>query len=239
MGIREREDFPKHPWRLSSIVDDTKAWTIFRNYFPDYMIDFNRVDKENWIPSFIDYLRTQETATIIDFMASTDAVRSLARGLLRNVDVHGIAVGFSDRRTDEEKEQDTTLGISFVPGNLNKGKTWNDITEKLNGKKADLIMERGYGGLHYIPTDRRYQRVALGKMWNMLGSENSMLIVQTPPQYVLEKRGIPVANWLKKLKKEEIPYQFLPQFQSKDGDMPYGLLAITKHSDAPLPDIDN
>lgn len=239
MGIREREDFPKYPWRLSSIVDDTHAWTIFNNYFSDYMIDFNRVDREGWIPSFIEYLKSQGTATIVDFMSSTDAVRSLARGLLRKVDVHGIAVGFSDRRTDLEKEQDEDLGISFVPGNLNKGKTWRDITDKLNGRKADLIMERGYGGLHYVPTDKRFQRVVLSRMWDMLGSENGMLIVQTPPQYVLEKRNIPITHWLEKLKNEDIPYQFLPLFQSKDGDMPYGLLAITKHSDCPLPDIDN
>lgn len=106
---------------------------------------------------------------IIDLLAPTETVAQLLQGH-NSVDALGIAVGLSDSRTTRKRTQDAERGVHQVVGDLGNGKTWKDVRSILDGRKADIVLERGIAGLDYLPPHDLYYLAALDKIWQMLSS---------------------------------------------------------------------
>ena len=120
-------------------------------------------------------MKKQKEPIIIDLMSSPRAVRDLY-----NSGYHGrlLAVGFNDFRTTMERKNDAEHNISFIKGDLAKSDTFKQIQQWLGDKKAHLIMERGFAGLHFIPTRLNYQKAVLSKFWDMIDPEGGLMVLQ-------------------------------------------------------------
>lgn len=120
----------------------------------------------------------------------------------------------------------------LINGDLKKSNTWEDLSEKMEGKKANLIMERGYAGLDFIPTDLYFQQVVMSRMWDMLDPNGGLMVLQTPPEEVFEARGIPIFSWFEQLTDSGIYNQFGTVENTADGEQSYGVLIMQKNSEA-------
>lgn len=232
----DSERFPFHPMIPQDEDKDTN-WDVYGSSIEDYLNEFSYGDSEHWIDNKLARLRSQQNPVVIDLLSSTHALRSLKSGLFRNTNMKGIAVGFTDQRDNSTKEQDNKNGILFVSGDLNSRKTWRELEGNVDQGSADAIIERGYGGLHYIPTNKNFYRRIFPRMWNLLNPNRGLLMLQTPPQEALSRRNVDIQSWLRKLQANQIPYQFTPSYIPDGGKHPYGLLLLMKNGRKNLPSL--
>ncbi len=129
---------------------------------------------------------------VVDFMASTSAVRSLDEALLNRgmVGIDGIAVSLTDD-IREQKLRSGERNIRHFPGNLGRLATLRDLESSLNGRKIDLIIERGLDGLKCVPNHGGYYGPVLNEMWGMLNTEGGEMLLQTPGNKRLSRAGLP------------------------------------------------
>lgn len=224
-------DFDRKPHIRGFGPSDAKddEWLIYDSTFRCYLKDFYMADSKGYLPGFLKQLSMKDPPVVIDLMASTAALSSFYGNYGMFKPIRGLAVGFHDIRSNETRESDKERGISCLSGDLNKSLTWKGIRRWLGNRKADLIMERGYGGLQYIPTRLSYQRVVLAKLWDMLNPDGGTMVLQTPPEDILERRGTPVEKWLNLLDESAIENDFAPSFTSLDGNVRYGMLKLVRN----------
>jgi hypothetical protein len=241
------ELFRRTPERLPPCFDgekvtypkDGKKWLFHDHSFSHYMEDFEKVDRGK-VAVLLSRLSRINQPVVIDLMASTAAIRDLRQRVLRMPQFKGLAVSLFDRRSEEETARDDFLGISHLAGDLNNFRgmrTWDRISDWLGKDRAHLIMERGFGGLHHIPTRLIYFRAVMSRMWKMLDPNGGMLLLQTPPRDFLRRRGIPINRWLGRLRRAGIYRQFIGSYRSRDAGIRYGLLQVIKETDCSLPDV--
>lgn len=229
--MKREELFPRNP----TMYREGRIWKIYDNSFSNYQRDFMEADGENKIEKRIQSL---EEPVIVDLMGSTYALFTLEESYFRQKKKKKlIAVGMEDGRTETLQRREADRGIIFLQGNLNTVQAWEDLTTTLADDKADIIMERGYGGLYYVPTRPLYHRIVMHRMWDMLRPDGGLLVVQTPPVDILEERGVPIHPWLAQLQEAGIDHEFSDSFLSMDGPVPYGMLLIQKDFETLLPDI--
>jgi hypothetical protein len=101
---------------------------------------------------------------VVDFMSSPDAIRSLARVVPVAL---GISVGLSNDRSSFAPS-DVEQGILHIAGDLCDISTYSTILKRLNGQHVDLVLERGEGGLSYIPNVRGYYELSLNAILRMM-----------------------------------------------------------------------
>ncbi|MFA6992377.1 MAG: hypothetical protein WC269_03810, partial [Candidatus Gracilibacteria bacterium] len=134
-----------------------------------------------------DLLTDKEKPVVVDLMSSTGALASLFEELPQQ-DKLGIAVSLGDSRTEEYKAEDKKLGIVQVVGDIVSSSTWRDIKKELQGRKADLIMERALGGWNHIPYSKLLYLTLLQRAWNILADGGTILL--QPPDN--KKTGVPL-----------------------------------------------
>lgn len=118
-------------------------------------------------------------------MAPTDTVAELFLGRGPEDEKLGIAVTLVDRRSDEVRRQDAAMNIHHISGDILKKPTWTQIGKVLDGRRADLILERALAGLIYIPKDDKLLYLLLNRAWNLL-ADNGTMLIQVPFGYGVE-----------------------------------------------------
>ena len=226
------ERFTRHGWTASAA--DDKYWTVYDSTFKSYLTCFSKGANSGLLLEQINTLRQKPRPVIIDLMSSPAALRSLYEPPFDFNGLSGLAVGISDRRCNATRELDENLGISTVHGDLKSSETWNQITIWLKRRKADLIIERGYGGLCYVPTYLPYYKVVISRLWNMLSENGGMMALLTPPKSRLKKRGIMIDEWIAHFNKRGIFVAFQSLPRTNDDFTPYGMLIMKKQRNEQL-----
>jgi len=225
-----QERFSRHPWN-----DVPSEWQIFGDNFSDYRSDFRVVDGDDVINKKLRELKSRGNTVMVDLMADTSALDQLDANGFRG---RFLGVGLNDKREKEARISQEARNISFVNGDLNKSHTWKEIADWVGGSKIDLLMERGYGGLYFVPTYVHYQRAVMSRMWDMLNPDGGLMMLQTPTKDALEERGIAISAWQNQLNQKGIYNKFGKLAASKDYGQSYGLMILQKQSNIlQLPDI--
>ncbi len=226
------EHFPRRPLQEHNANEREQRWRIIGNDFYDYLDDFDLVDNKAQIRPQLEWLREQNPPIIIDLMSTTSAANSLLHVLEKPY--RALAVSYDEKL----KPNQNIEGVMNLIGDLNKSETWAAMNSWLDGAKAHLIMARPFGGLQHIPTRASFYRAVTARCWEMLHPDGGTLLCQIPPRSILLRRQIPITSWTECLDEEHIDYQYLPQYESRDGTVNYGLFMLVKHLHTPnLPEI--
>lgn len=200
-------------------------WPRYDSDFLDYLDRFREVIPSSY--KVIDTLQKKTSPVVVDLMSSTAALASLFYDLPQDTKL-GIAVGRSDPRDLREKTRDERLGISLIEGNIASANTWKALEKALNGQKADLIVECGGWGLDFIPASRDFHAAVARRAWNLLKSDNGLLLAQTRTAHELSEEGININKWVWQLNQLGIPSR-----RAEDGDERIATISLLKTPDSP------
>lgn len=151
-------------------------WHAYGTDIESYEISFREVLNGSTI---LDLLKDRPFPVVIDLMGPSKAVSTLFKKFPDKQKL-GLAVSLSDLRSGRQKERDEKLNVIQIAGDIMRSSTWNEIERKLQGHKADLIIERARAGLNYLPSDPRLFAMLLNKAWRLLSRENGILMAQIP-----------------------------------------------------------
>ena len=236
---KESLNFPRDG-TLSQLGDPRKdyhylfggRWVIFGENFESYLDDFSRVDRDGRFSHIIEDIAAKPKPVIIDLMAPTNTLADFSFKSRNCKSMKALAVGYGDTRHKTVKKVDEMLGINYISTDLANIQNFNKISEWLGNDRADLIMERGYGGLSYIPTNLDYQYRVINKIWEMLSPDGGLTLLQLPSISDLYANDIHIGIWINNVKQSGIYCQYLPSYVSKDAGVNYGILALQKNSPA-------
>lgn len=151
-------------------------WPTYGASIDDYEKDFKPLLENGHIRDFI---KNRSSPVVIDLMSPSDALASLFKKI-PDKPKFGLAITLVDKRDIDQKQRDEKLGIKELAGNLLVGKTWARIRRELEGRKADLIIERAVLGWEFLPKDNNLYVILLDRAWRLLSEENGVLLVQAP-----------------------------------------------------------
>lgn len=219
-----------------SRLRDLLMWGIRASSFSNYLKDFQQVDEDCIIESFCKSLKEKEPAVILDFLSWTEAIRSLVNQYHIS-SVKGAAVAYSDTRGIFARLADRRLNIKQLCGDLNTKTPWKNVEEFLDGDKAHLIMERGYGGLMHLSYDPAFYYRVIGKLWETLSPDGGLMLLQIPTFSFLEKQGIPINRWIDNLG-GDVYCKFAPEYAPvhKSLDLltgSFGLIMLRRDPNSP------
>jgi hypothetical protein len=218
--MRTEERFPRSRRR------ENVNWDIYDSSFDDYLNDFLKVDTEQKIVRKLNNIWKRPEAVIIDLMASTKAVETLHRKGFKG---RLLSVGKEKDSRERYRDFDYYQDISYRKADLATSNGWKEITDWMGDAKADIVMERSYGGLHFVNTDLGFYKIAVNKIWNLLSPDRGLAILQTPPKAELEKKGIEINKWVDILRSEGIYSKFNTHKNTKDSGNDYGILILEKN----------
>lgn len=193
----------------------------------------------------VDILSEKESPVVLDLMAPPGTLDSLFKKLPKEKKRFGLAVTLKDLRTSEAKEEDRSIGVEQIAGDILTVGVWNNIEKKLAGRKADLIMERAQQGLveMYFKSPRvdskKFMAYLFKKLWTLLSPNNGVLLLQVFPDNLMrimsKNLGIDIADWVAKLNSQKINAVFDRDEVFKDWSL---MLTKTPESprELPLPD---
>lgn len=165
----------------------------------DYEKNFRKLLRNNIFDRpkhIIDLIKQKPSPVVIDLMAPSGTLASLFEKVA-DKPKFGLAASLFDSRNDSQKERDEKLGIKQLSGDIMLSQTWDKIENLLGGRKADLIMERAYGGFSIAISEKLYA-ILLNKAWKLLDDKNGTLLIQVPP---VEADSVSMGNWIKYLSK--------------------------------------
>jgi hypothetical protein len=147
--------------------------------------------------SIVDLVRQKPSPVVIDLMGPSDTLVSLFEKIPDKLKF-GLALSFLDMRDGNKKERDKKIGIEQLKGDILKKSTWKEIEKILDGKKADLIMQRALAGLLHIPLNGKLYALLLRRAWNLLSDNQGVFLIQFPfgSKSVLEDKGVEVFDWI-------------------------------------------
>ena len=146
-----------------------EEWWCYKSNISDYDSSFGLEIK--------DILKGKENPIVIDFMAPSGTLNFLFKQI-PDKNKLGIAISLEDLRTDQERKKDSNLNVVQIPGDILKSSTWEKIEYHLQGRKADLILERAVLGLDCITDDIRIHALLLNKAWQLLSDNNGIFLVE-------------------------------------------------------------
>lgn len=152
------------------------SWSVINSPASDYEDSFRYLLEGR---NLISFLSDKEAPVVIDLMASPAALYDLFKRLPISVPKMGISVSRSPFK-QHEKDLVRRHGIKHLQADLTSGKSWAEIKEELQGRKAHLILERGWFGLSFLPASRGFFQYACQKSWDMLSEENGTMLAQFP-----------------------------------------------------------
>jgi hypothetical protein len=165
---------------LNRIRGDRKSyydgpWDMYGKDISDYGWSFLGILDEN----IKDLLKNKKNPVVIDLMSPTDAISSLFSEIPDEKKL-GLAVSLEDLRKRKKKKQDAEMNIKEIAGDILESSTWDVIEKELNGRKADLIMERAVDGLDCIPRNPKLYAILLNKAWKLLSRDGGILLAEFP-----------------------------------------------------------
>lgn len=218
---RRSRDFIETHFYANSGYD---GWDFYGEPFSEYASDFGTS-----APDFIDKIKNTQDPVVVDFMSPTDA---LVDSFENHPSKHklGIAVSLTDTRLDDDKKRrDEAINVHLVTGNLSSGKTWKEVQKVLGQRKADVIVERAYGALDLLPSHPRFYAMAITRAWDMLSTDNGLLIAQTFPLSSMKYLGVNVEGWLSRLNENGITVSWQDSL-----DRTIGVLCLTRKPNNPV-----
>lgn len=181
-----------------------QAYSVYDKSIFEYQNDFNKILQEE---SIVYFVNEKPSPVVIDFMGPSNAIAILfSRLSLFSPDKtkFGLAISLEDRRSKGQVERDEKLNIQQLAGNIMEASTWRRVKDALQGRTADLIMERAAGGLKHIPVHEKFYAIAINKAWQMLSNQNGMLLVEIPEEHILQDYNIRIREWIEYLKEKGI-----------------------------------
>ena len=202
---QEYRDYIRRTSKDKFYLEDNRfehTWAVYRSTAREYSDVFEDVLPEG-VSDIFEWVGNRRKAgkplVAVDLMSEGMALRQLFPDA-------GLAVGLSDQRDVDDEEYDRATRIDMITGDLLRTRTWQAIEGWLADHsptgKADLIMERGVGGLRNIPNDPKLYHVLINRLWNSISSDNGLLLLQSPAmsgeilqpwaKQVREKTGIAI-----------------------------------------------
>lgn len=193
----------KHQLRYRNRIrrGSDELWRIYGENIRHYQKEFNAVLHGETIVNFV---KSRESPVVIDFMGPSDTIASLFKKLPPDKPKYGLAISLDDIRSRGKVKRDEKLNIQQLAGDITESSTWKEINDRLQGRKADLIMERAQSGVWNIPLDAKLYAILINKAWQMLSEQHGMLLVQVPDSIDLLRYKIPITRWVNYLKEKGI-----------------------------------
>jgi hypothetical protein len=182
-------------------------WPIYGSRIESYENDFGPVLDGISISSFV---KQKSAPVVIDLMSPSDTLASLFMKISDRPKL-GIALSYKDKRDKDQLRRDENSNIKQLTGDILELETWEKIEETLDGKKADLIMERALRGKHYVTPDIRIHAVLLNKAWKLLSNDHGMLLAEIPSQRydpALSEKKITLLDWVSFVKEKNVGVNF-------------------------------
>lgn len=180
---------------------------VVNSSIEDYEKNFRKLLRNNIFDRpkhIIDLIKQKPSPVVIDLMAPSGTLASLFEKVA-DKPKFGLAVSLFDSRNDSQKERDEKLGIKQLSGDIMLSRTWDKIENLLGGRKADLIMERAYGGFTLVMDERLYAML-LNKAWKLLSDNNGTLLIQVPSGFT-ERDNVNRKRWINNLKKIDLNHR--------------------------------
>jgi|WetSurMetagenome_2_1015567.scaffolds.fasta_scaffold05688_7 hypothetical protein len=212
-------------------------WELNNSSIEDYKKRFSRVGGED-----IDRLvRNAPSPVAIDFFSGSEALAGVFGKIPDKKQKLGVVVSLHDIRDEKAKERDEKLGIKQVVGDVLRSGTWQKIKKELGGRKADLIMESGGGGLCFLPLNRHLYSTLVKRTWDLLSSNNGTVFLQVPHKFDPElghyenerdpAKGV-IWDWLKHLSYKKITSSYRPLVNPNMGNYG-GILKLVRSPKSP------
>lgn len=153
--------------------------------------------------SIISFIKKRKAPVIVDLMAPTFTLMYLLTHV-SDKNKFGLAVSLTDERGRMRKWMDKYEHVQQVAGDIMSSSTWRDIDDVMQGRKADLIMERALGGLDILPRHPKLYAILLNKAWQVLSDKEGIMLLQTQHNAALLETGINIQDFINNLKTEGI-----------------------------------
>lgn len=198
------------------------SWDIYGSPMADYQRDLDFCSQNINLVSFV---KRRVSPVVIDLMSPSDALEDLF-GQIEKENGLGIAVSLHDKRDNIRQEKDESLNIHQISGDLISSSTWGKLRKTLNGRKADLIMERGKGGLAFIPWDEKFSAIILNRIYRSLSIHGGMFIGQ------LGVRFDNIDNWLNYARENDLDVSYMqPKDEFKSSKSSF--IKLIRYEDSP------
>lgn len=189
-----------------------------------------------------DLISSKQNPIVIDLMSAPYTVHDL---LMPFPTGRGLSVGLPDHNVrDYKKEvQDAykSQQVTWLPKDITDADTWREIEQWLHGNKAQLIMERGMGGLALLPASKRILGILVNKAWSNVDPNGGVLLFETPRRDKLLEKGVDANAWVDSLRTVvDVKYDpGEPKEEYSDPRFETGKIMITRRPDSPslLPSI--
>lgn len=133
------------------------------------------------------YAQLQRPVRIVDFLATPTVLSELS--YLSGANITGTSVSLSDNRVNWVKHEDTERGISHVVGDLADVETYRKLRRNMKGEKADIVLERAWGGLSWLPREADFYETALNAMLHIM-RPGAVLLAQLPNPSMCRTAGL-------------------------------------------------
>lgn len=120
----------------------------------------------------------------------------------------GLAVSLEDKRDRIRRWIDRLNNIKQFEGDIMLSSTWRNIDKIMQGRKADLIMERAFSGLNTIPINPRLYAILINKAWKILSDREGVMLLQVPSERDLLAAGIYIQDSVNNLKADGVNAEY-------------------------------
>lgn len=155
--------------------EDASFSYFFRNVLPE--------GQKN-MKSYIESVFQEKRGNIIGVEfggIGSNLFRGFSKGFFK--ETFGITLADHRRKwqtkIDEYKNLGHKLNHNVVEGDILSGSLYDNLEEKLNGRKADLIIERMFLGLEFMPAEP-YKLSSILEKWYEMLNEDGIMFVQPP-----------------------------------------------------------
>lgn len=192
--------------------DREHRWKTYGSNIDSYDKTFRLALGGTSIASFI---KDRKSPVVVDLMAPSHALQSLFRKV-PDKNKFGLAVSLSDERTTVRKWIDRVVNIRQLSGDIMLPATWRNIDGIMQGRKADLIMERAFAGLNIIPRYPKLYAILINKAWRILSDKEGVMLLQIPFDDRLLTAGICVQYFVSDLRTKGINVERFEEGVSSD-----------------------
>lgn len=99
--------------------------------------------------------------------------------VLEDLDVPGVAIGLTDRRTSKQVTSDMQSDRQFIPGDILKASTWVQMNRYVEEHgQFDIIMCRPVAGISKIPAHELVQASLFARFYDVLSTDSGTLFTE-------------------------------------------------------------